>query len=145
MKQASFTNSAAPFWSQHPAFPPAANTQLNGLQRQTAASSTSSTDQSSSPTAQQWVPGTYTPPHSNHWGTPQHSINDAAMAPPPPPPPSGPVFNTIHGNYNKFDQSVHSTNIRSGNTHGVLIQDSYNDNSVKSYAPEPGQFTLVVD
>ena len=52
----------------------------------------------------------------------------------PPPRRSGPTFNTIHGDYTKVDQSVHSTNIGSGNTHNTIIQDSYNDNSVRSYA-----------
>jgi hypothetical protein len=55
------------------------------------------------------------------------------------PPISCSVFNTIHVNDNKvdYDQTVHSTNIGFGNRHNVVIQDSYNNNSVRSYAPEP--------
>ncbi|KAF4611638.1 hypothetical protein D9613_004575 [Agrocybe pediades] len=50
------------------------------------------------------------------------------------------VFNDIRGNYNKTDQSVHNTIVGSGNTTNTLVQDSYNDNSVRSYAaPRPGK------
>ncbi|KAF4611640.1 hypothetical protein D9613_004577 [Agrocybe pediades] len=48
------------------------------------------------------------------------------------------IFNDIRGNYNKTDQSVHNTTVGSGNTTHTLVQDSYNDNSVRSYAaPRP--------
>lgn len=78
------------------------------------------------------------------YAPPQGAANGAyggASMPPPPPRPSGPVFNTINGDYTKVDQSVHSTNIGSGNTHNTFIQDSYNDNSVKSYA-QPGKLDV---
>ncbi|KIM38275.1 hypothetical protein M413DRAFT_448010 [Hebeloma cylindrosporum] len=83
------------------------------------------------------APGAYAAPQGE---APNGAYASARMAPPPPPPPPaprrpGPVFNTIHGDYTKVDQTVHSTNIGSGNTHNMVIQDSFNDNSAKSYAP----------
>ncbi|KAF8194098.1 hypothetical protein BJ912DRAFT_959323 [Pholiota molesta] len=47
------------------------------------------------------------------------------------------VFNTYHGGLNKYDNSHHITNIDSGNTHNNLVKDSYNDNSIQSYAASP--------
>jgi len=85
--------------------------------------------------------GPYAAPYAARQGMAQGGANGAYGGPPMAPPPprsSGPVYNTIHGDYNKVDQSVHSTNIGSGNTHNMLIQDSYNDNSVKTYA-QPGK------
>jgi len=91
------------------------------------------------------APGPYAAPYAAHQGIPQGGANGAYGGPsmaPPPPRSSGPVYNTIHGDYNKVDQSVHSTNIGSGNTYNTLIQDSYNDNSVKNYAPPPGKLNV---
>ncbi|KAF8954929.1 hypothetical protein BDZ97DRAFT_1765621 [Flammula alnicola] len=48
-----------------------------------------------------------------------------------------PIFRNIHGDYTKIDNSGHTTNLGSSNTHNTLIKDSYNDNSFKSYAPAP--------
>ena len=99
------------------------------------AASSASAERQSPPDTQ--IP--YAAPHT------QAAANGAyggpPMAPPTPPTPSGPVFNTIRGDYTKVDQSVHSTNIGSGNTHNTLIQDSYNDNSVRSYA-RPGKLNV---
>ncbi|KAF9546379.1 hypothetical protein CPC08DRAFT_379104 [Agrocybe pediades] len=50
------------------------------------------------------------------------------------------VFNDIRGNYNKTDRTVHNTIVGSGNTTSTVVQDSHNDNSVRSYAaPRPGK------
>jgi hypothetical protein len=81
-------------------------------------------------------------PQPPHMGTPyatppmQGGSNGPYSAAPaaPSPQPSGPTFKMIHGDYTKVDQRVHSTNIGSGNTDNILIQDSCNDYSVKSYA-----------
>jgi hypothetical protein len=128
-------NPAAPTSGPYAAYAPASIPPWNGQHPQ-ATSSASPERQSSIPTPPHpgTGPGPYAPPHT---AVPQGGANGAyggAPAAPPPHRPSGPVFNTINGDYTKVDQSVHSTNIGSGNTHNTLIQDSYNDNSVKSYA-----------
>ncbi|KAF9477012.1 hypothetical protein BDN70DRAFT_922872 [Pholiota conissans] len=45
------------------------------------------------------------------------------------------VFNTYHGDVQKVDQRHHYSNFASGNQHNTLVKNSYNDNSIQSYAP----------
>lgn len=119
-------NPAAPTSGPYAAYAPAPIPPWNG-QYPPAASPSSAQHQSPHPATPQAAPHT------------QGGSNGPPMAPPPRR--SGPTFNTIHGDYTKVDQSVHSTNIGSGNSHNTLIQDSYNDNSVKSYA-QPGKLDV---
>jgi len=65
----------------------------------------------------------------------QFSIAPVAL---PPPPLSPPIYNAIHGDYIKVDQSAHATNIGPGNAHSMTNQDSYDDNSVKKHE-QPGK------
>ncbi|KAF9540466.1 hypothetical protein CPC08DRAFT_804577, partial [Agrocybe pediades] len=54
------------------------------------------------------------------------------------------VFGDIKGDYKKTDQSGHNTFLNSGNMANTFIRDSYNDNSVQSYAaPTKGRRTLL--
>ncbi|KAF8167137.1 hypothetical protein B0H34DRAFT_680413 [Crassisporium funariophilum] len=45
---------------------------------------------------------------------------------------SGPIVRTIHGNLTKYDNTINTTNMNSGNVENNLIQDSFNDNSVNT-------------
>ena len=49
--------------------------------------------------------------------------------------PNVPVFNTFNGPYTKYDNRHHISNLGSGNTSNTLIKDSFNDQSLQTFAP----------
>ena len=122
---------ATPSSGPYAAYAPASIPSWNG-QYPSAASSAS---------AERQTPHTETPNAAPHTQAGENGAYRGAPMVPRPSRLSSPVFNTIHGDYTKVDQSVHSTNIGSGNPYNMLIQDSYDDNSMKSYA-QPGKLDV---